>query len=69
MPKTTKPHYNKSKKKVRAKSTNNADKNTPAKKKVNQKVNLKVIILGLIKQITLVKKAKEEFLTNQQKTV
>jgi hypothetical protein len=62
--KTTKPHYNKSKRKVRAKSANNKDKDTPTKKKVNQKVDFKVTISGLAKQIDLARKAKEEFLTN-----
>jgi hypothetical protein len=64
MPKTTKPHYNKSKRKVRAESANNEDKDVPAKKKVNQKVNLKVTISGLTKQIDLARKTKKEFLTN-----
>jgi hypothetical protein len=64
MPKTTKSHYNKSKRKVKTKSINNEDEDALAKKKVNQKINLRVAILGLAKQIDLVKKAKKEFLIN-----
>jgi hypothetical protein len=69
VPKTTKPHYNKSKRKVRAESANYEDEDAPTKKKVDQKVDLGVAISGLAKQMDLARKAKEEFLTNQQKAV
>jgi hypothetical protein len=62
--KTTKPHYNKLKRKVKAESANNEDKDVLAKKKVNQKVDLRVVILGFVKQIDLARKTKKEFLTN-----
>jgi hypothetical protein len=64
VPKTTKPYYNKSKRKVKAKSANNKDKDVLTKKKVNQKVDLRVVILGFAKQIDLARKAKKEFLIN-----
>jgi hypothetical protein len=60
----TKPHYNKSKGKVKAESANDENEDAPAKKKVDQKVDLGVAISGLAKQIDLARKAKEEFLTN-----
>jgi hypothetical protein len=63
---TSKPktQYNKSKRKVRTESADDEDKRVPAKK-----VDLGAAISSLAEQMDLARKAKEQFLTNQQKAV
>jgi hypothetical protein len=64
-----KPHYNRSKRKAKAESIDKDKEDTPAKKKVNTKVDLGVAIAGLTEQMNLAIKSKEKFLTNQQKAI
>jgi hypothetical protein len=59
-----KTQYNKSKRKVRTESADDEDKRVPAKK-----VDLGAAISSLAEQMDLARKAKEQFLTNQQKAV
>jgi Myb/SANT-like DNA-binding domain len=65
LPTTAKTPYNKSKKRIRAEDGDESDKGTVALKKVD----LGVAISGLSEELRRARRAKEEYLTNQQKAV